>query len=176
MKKLGLGIVYLFITIYSVIFFAPKINLYYQLEELMQEKQIVITQENIIDNGFSLSVEDGRLYYGDLLVAEFDKINILSLLVFNRISLDPVILSKDMEAFFPRNIQELSLKQTLFNPLHVSINGFGDFGVIAGDINLLDRNITLDLEPSKVLISKKPFWMKKLKKIETGAYRYATTY
>ncbi len=104
MKKLGLGIVYLFITIYSVIFFAPKINLYYQLEELMQEKQIVITQENIIDKGFSLSLEEGRLYYGDLLVAEFSKISILSLLVFNQVSLAPVTLSKHMEKLFPRNI------------------------------------------------------------------------
>lgn len=140
MKKLGLGIVYLFITIYSVIFFAPKINLYYQLEELMQEKQIVITQENIIDKGFSLSLEEGRLYYGDLLVAEFSKISILSLLVFNQVSLAPVTLSKDMETFFPRNIEGATLKYTPFNPLHVSIQGSGDFGILHGDIHLVDRS------------------------------------
>lgn len=176
MKKLGLGIFYFLVVIYSIIFFTPKINLYYQLEILLQEKQIVITQENIVDSGFSLSIEEGSLYYGDLLVGQFDKVSILSLLFFNSVSLDPFALSQDMEIFFPRNIQGLTLTHAFFNPLHVKIQGSGDFGEINGDVNLLDRTIVLNLQASKVLLSKKPFWMKKLKKDETGAYRYATTY
>jgi hypothetical protein len=176
MKKIAWALFYFFIAIYSVIFFAPKINLYYQLEELMQERQIVVTQEDIKDYGFSMAIKDGSLYYGDLMVAKFDKISILSLLVFNQISIDPLMLSEDMKNFFPRNIEGATILYTPLNPLHVSLKASGDFGSMSGDINLLERKITIDLEASKKLLSKKPFWMKKLKKTETGGYQYATTY
>jgi hypothetical protein len=176
MKRFGIGLVYILIVIYSVIFFVPKINLYYELEHYLKQQQVVIVNEDIQDRGFSLNISDGTLFYGDLNVVTFSDISFKTLLVYNSIHMQPFELSDDMESFFPKNVTSLNAQHSIFNPLHVTFKGSGDFGSFKGDIDLLENKLHLILIPSKLLLKKKPFWMKKLKKDKEGGYRYAISY
>jgi hypothetical protein len=158
------------------IFFLPKVNLYYKAEELLENYKITVSAEKLTDSGFNFKINDGVIYFDDLVVAKVEEISITPLLLYNKIDVKPFSFSKDMKQFVPLKINNLNITHTILNPLHVSIKGSGEFGSLDGDISILDRNISLILMPSKTLLNKKPFWLRKMKKDSQGGYRYESAY
>ena len=175
MKKIAAFFAYLTIAIFFVIFFLPKINLYYKAEEFLKSQSVVIAQEGIHDNGLRFSLSDAKLYYGDLYVAEFSEISITTLLVYNNLSIEAFTLSSEMKQFLPREIEEISVTQSIFDPLHVNINASGEFGDLNGSINLSTHLMAIDINASSLLQKQKPFWLRKLKKTK-GGYHYERSY
>ncbi len=176
MKRLGIILVYFIIILGFILFFLPKINLYYQAETLLEKYKVTISQETLSDKGFIFTIEKGLVYFDDLVVAKIDKVSASSFLVYNSVRFSPFSLSKDMEQFLPIGIQNFNVTHSVINPVHVIIQGAGDFGSFKGDIALLDRNISLVLSPSKLLIKQRPFWLKRMKKTAEGDYRYESAY
>jgi len=176
MKRIGSFVAYLIITLVLVLFFLPKINLYYQAETLLERYKITISNEKLFDSGLGFKIKEGTVYFDDLIVAKIDEISIVSLILHNTIKVSPFSFSKDMEQFLPLAIENLNITHSVLNPIHVKIESSGDFGSLEGDIALYDRNISLVLIPSKLLIKQKPFWMKRLKKDSQGGYRYESAY
>lgn len=176
MKIIGKIIIYFIVVAGLILFFLPKTNLYYQGEAILEKYKVVLSQEQLSDQGFALKISDGILYYDDLVVAKIKEIKIRTLIFYNGISFAPFSLSKDMEQFLPLGIENLSITHTVLNPLHVMIEGEGDFGALEGDVSLYDRNISLVLTPSALLEKKKPFWLKRMKKTAEGEYRYESAY
>lgn len=176
MKRLGKIVIYFFVTIGLLLFFLPKVNLYYQGEAILEKYKVVLSQEQLSDQGFGLKISDGILYYDDLIVAKIEEIEIRSLLVYNSLDIAPFSLSKDMEQFIPVAMNSLNITHSVFNPLHVKIEGEGDFGLLEGDISLYDRKISLLLTPSATFTKMRPFWLKRMKKTTEGDYRYESTY
>ncbi len=176
MKRLKKALIYFLLAVAMFLFFLPKIQLYYGLETLLKPYKVSISGEEIHDYGWNITVKDGLLAYDDLTVATLDAISVTPLLIYNTITVDPILLAEDMEQFVPRSIEEIRIVHSILNPLHVSISASGEFGVLQGDVALLDRNVSLILEPSKVLTDSKPFWLGRLKKDTEGGYRYETAY
>ena len=167
---------YLLLVLLLVIFFSPKTNLFYKAEEILQSYKVTVSAEKLTDSGFNFKINDGIIYFDDLVVAKIEEISITPLLVYNNIKVLPFTLSKDMKQFIPLKIETLYIKHTILNPLHVSIKSSGDFGSLSGDIAIMDRNVSLILTPSKLLLKKKPFWLRKMKKDSQGGYRYESAY
>ena len=176
MKYIGSFLAYFIITLVLILFFLPKINLYYLSEAFIEKYKVTISGEKLVDKGLSFKIKEGTIYFDDLVVAKIDEISILPLLVYNSIQVSPFSFSKDMEQFLPLAIENINITQSIVNPVHVKIESSGDFGSLVGDIALYDRNISLVLMPSKLLIKQKPFWMKRLKKDSQGGYRYESAY
>jgi hypothetical protein len=176
MKRFGKSLAYFIFVVVAMLFFLPKINLYYLGESFVEKYKIVMSQEKLTDQGLTLKIDEGKLYYDDLMVAHIDHISIKPLIVFNAISVSPFTFSKDMEQFLPLGIESFNITHTVFSPLHVSIESSGDFGYLSGDIALYDRSISLVLTPSKLLVEKNPFWLKRMKKTTEGDYRYESNY
>jgi len=174
-KKIAAFLLYLLIAIFFVLFFLPKVNLYYKAEELLHSKSVVIAQEGIHDKGISFSITDAKLYYGDLYVAEFSEISITTLLLYNALSVDAFTLSKEMKQFLPREVEGVEVSYSIFDPLHVNILSSGEFGDVEGSIDLSERRISLHLLASPMLKKQKPFWLRRLKKVE-GEYIYESSY
>ena len=175
MKKVALFFTYIFITVFFVIVFLPKISLYYKAEELLHSKQIVFMGESLSDNGISFSLKEARLYYDDLYVANFSEISITTLLLYNKLHVDAFTLSSEMKQFLPQEVEYLDVSYSVIDPLHVNISASGEFGELEGSVNVRDRNGSLHLLPSPQLSKQKPFWLRKLKKVE-GEYIYAIRY
>jgi hypothetical protein len=167
---------YILLVIMMIIFFLPKINLYYKAEELLENYKVVLSAELPSDSGFRFKISDGTLYFDDLVVAKNSEITITPLLVYNSVDVKAFSFSEDMKQFTPLGVDGISLRHSIFDPLHVKIQGSGDFGSLDGKISILDKNISLILTPSPQLIKQKPFWLRKMKKNSQGDYTYESTY
>jgi len=176
MRKLGKFFGYTLVFVLLVLFFLPKRQLYYEAEKLLQKEGIVLSGEQAHDTGLGLTVTDGSLYFKDLRVAQLNAISVTPLLLYNSISVTPFRLSPAMKSFLPESIEGVTVRYTVFDPLHIVIEAEGAFGSLSGTIGLADRKIGLDLVPSKELRSLRPFWLKEFKPTKEGGYRYDSTY
>jgi hypothetical protein len=176
MKRLKLLLLYALAAFVFIILFLPKAALYYKAETLLEPLKVSITDETVKDRGFGLVVKNGMLYYEDLHVADLSRVTVTPWIVFNRISVAPFTFSSEMQSFVPQDVSSLALQYSLLDPLHILIDGSGDFGVLSGRIGLADSTITINLTPSAALNATQPFWLKQLRRMEGGTYRYETTY
>ena len=167
---------YLLLVLFLVIFFLPKVNLYYKAEQILQNYKLTVSAEKLTDNGFSFKINDGVVYFDDLAVAKIGEISLTSLLFYNRIDVKPFSFSKDMQQFVPLRVDNLNITYTIINPVNISIAASGEFGSLKGDISLLDKNISLLLKPSKTLLNKRVFWLRQMKKDSQGGYHYESAY
>jgi hypothetical protein len=175
LKKMKNILLYLFVGIVAFIYFLPRYNLYFELENYLSTQKIIISNEQLDDSGFSLYISEGKLYFGDLHVADLDNAEIDTWLFYNRLEAQGVHISDAMNQVASGSIENLSLTQNIFNPLHVSIEAEGDFGTLQGGVDLLDQHLVLLLEPSQMLTKLNPFWLNRFKKTEEG-YRFETQY
>ncbi len=176
MKHLGKIGAYILLTLLLTLFFLPKVQLYYKAETLLNPYKITLSKEHLKDAGFSLHVKDALLYYDDLEVGTISNISITPLLIYNSINVSSFTLHSDMEQFVPTQIDGISVTYSIFNPLHVTLYGEGQFGMIEGEAALLDHNISIRLQPSKLLEKQNPFWLRRMKKDSEGGYVYESAY
>ena len=176
MRFLKKTVLFLLVFIALVIFFSPKTQLYYKAEEILADNNVILSEETPKDHGFVFSIEGGRLYYDDLEVAQLNKITLLPLLFFNRLSVAPFAFSKEMQGFVPGMVTKMYIQYSVIDPLHVICKAEGDFGTFSGSIAFLDRNISMGLVPSEKLLQSRPPWLHQLKKDKGGVYRYESAY
>ncbi len=176
MKRLKSIFLYAIVFLGLLLFFMPKIYLYYAVEEQLDSKNIRISNEKVYDRGFNLAVEEGSLYYDDLVVGKFERLSLLPVILFNRVNVDNFTFSDDMSRFAKGTVQNVNVTHHIITPLTLYVSLKADAGDIIGEVNIKDRNISLQLTPSPALLKESPFWLKKLKKSDDGGYLYETTY
>ncbi len=176
MRRLKYAAIYLIIFIGLVLFFAPKIYFYYALEEQLHGKNVTISEEKVYDKGFTLAVNDGKVYYDDLVVGTFETLSVLPLILFNHVSIENFAISKDMSRFAKGKIEKVTIVHHIISPQTLHLSAHGDMGEVTAEVNTQDRNISLLLIPSKSLLKLSPFWLRKLKKTDEGGYLYETAY
>jgi len=176
MRRLKSGLLYSITFLLLLIFFAPKVYLYFAFEHAIEKQNIRISQEKVVDKGFNLSVTEGSLYYDDLNVGTFENITVLPLLFFNRIAIENFVFSDDMSRFAKGKLQNVNVTYHVITPLTVHLEAVGDVGVVSAELHVKDRNASIHLTPSPGLLKAAPFWLKKMKKSSEGVYTYATTY
>ncbi len=113
MKRLKLMIIYTLLFIGLLLFFTPKIYCYYALEAQLEALNVRIAQERVHDRGFSLVVNDGRIYYDDLYVGTFERLSILPLLLYNYAAVENVSISKEMERFAKGTIETVRVHHSI---------------------------------------------------------------
>ena len=172
MKKLALIIFYIVFFFAALLFFTPKENLYYFAEEQLKPLNVVVASEEVIDHGFSLEIAHAAIYVQKIKSADISSLKMLLLGVYNRVDLNNIVLDKTFEQFFPVEVASLSITQNIVSPTEVSVEMQGDFGEATGDIHLVDRNGTVILTPSKLMLSRYRNTLRQLKKIDEGKYRY----
>ena len=170
------------IVLYSIafflllIFFAPKVYFYYAVENQLNSKNIRISQEKVTDRGFKLAVEDGTVYYDDLVIGHFENLGVVPLVLFNQLKVENFVFSEDMSRFAKGGIDNVNITHHVITPFTLHLNAEADAGSVMAEVNMKDRNISLHLSPSQSLLKESPFWLKKMKKSKEGEYLYETTY
>lgn len=176
MVKLLKLLAYVIFFILALIYFIPKESVYYYLEkELLQEK-VVLSGEEIVDSGFSLQLNNAKVSYDSIESADVENINIKMFLVYNSLSVRNVKLLDVASSFVPLKIDLIDIKYTIFNPLNIVAESNGEFGQANAKVNILDRNISIVLKPSKVMLQKYKTTLRNLKKNKAGEYKYEKTF
>lgn len=176
MRQLRNFLFYFIVVIALVIFFSPKRQLYYLGEKEAAAQNVVLSGESIHDWGWVFALKDGLLYYDDLFIARLSEVSLMPLGVFNSLTISSFVLSDEMQQFVPGTIHEIRIQHSVIRPLSVFLDGSGEFGEVHGQFHLQDRNLSLSLDPSALLLEKRPIWFNQLKKQPSGEYLYESTF
>lgn len=171
LKKL----LWVFLFIYLIIVFLPKSNLFYLAEKYAQKYNIALNDEKTKDYLGFFSIEDMKVYYEGLHVGNVESVSILPTIVYNQVSINEANFSNSLKQFLPKEIKNLTARNTIFYPIKVWINANGDFGAISGGLNLYTKTLRLELKPTKDFLKNYSSIAKQFKK-QKDIYVYETTY
>lgn len=167
---------YTIFFVLALIYFTPKVAIYYLLEEKLNPYGIVIGDEKPQDNGLYLDVKDAVIFVKEVETAKISKIKIKIFGLYNSIDLKNIKLSTATSSLTPTKISEIYLSHSIFNPLYININSSGEFGKFKASFNLLNLNLHLNLEASDIMKKDFKSTLKSLKRLDTGVYTYDKTF
>jgi len=176
MKKIALFLFYSLFFLAMLLFFTPKENLYYFGEEQLKPLGIVIGYEEAIDHGFSLEIKDAKLYVQKIKSANIADATLHFFGVYNTVYIENIVLDNTFEQFFPPLINHVSIHQSIFSPQQLQAEAIGDFGEAHATVNLLDRNLSVIVKPSKLMLSRYRNTLRQLKRSKEGEYRYESKF
>lgn len=161
----------LFVSWLVVLVLMPKQELYYKLEEELAKNDIKINEQNIEEGLFSLTIKEATVYVKGIKLASIEKIHFFTLLFYNKIELQSLLLDDSLKTMAPVRTDTALLSQMIVSPANIKVDAKGLFGAIVGNIDLSKRNLHLDFNESKEIEMIKS----KLKQDEKGWY-YETSF
>jgi len=175
-KKIAIFFAYLSFFMLALIYFAPKVSAYYLLETNLKSFDVIVGSENLNDNGFSLDINNAKVFVKSIESAEIENINIKLLALYNSINISGVVLSSTAKSFIPLKIQSANITHHIFNPLNINADVIGEFGEAEIVVNLLDRTLHLKLTPSSLMSKRFRNTLRNFKKSENGELIYDKTF
>lgn len=171
-RKLSKIFGYSIFFVLTLMYFVPKVSLYYLGEQTLEKYGVVIDDEKVIDNGFSLSLYDATVNVKGIPSVEIKEANFKQFIVYNSSTFKDLKLSSVANSMIPTNVDEVSIVYSILNPLYVTANATGGFGEAEVEFNILERSIHLELLASKKMLSSYRNTLRKLKKSKEGVYVY----
>jgi len=156
---------------FALLFFMPKQELYYKLEESLAKQDVRINEQHIDEGLFSLSLENADVYVKGIKVAHVKKLTFFTLLFYSEVKVKGVMLEESLKAVAPRQMDSAVARYSILSPLEAKVEARGSFGTIAGEVNLSKRILHLDFIEAKKIETLKNL----LKKGEKGWY-YETSF
>jgi len=158
-----------------LLYFMPKQNLLFLLQEKLQPYALTITQEQLDEKALSLELHNVDLSYEGVAVANIKDIVLQPLIASNSITATAITLAPFLRSYLPPDIASVRLSHQLLDPLHLSIEVKGDFGEAEGSYDLSSKRIVLILHPSKTFLRRYRKSLRYLKKNKEGGYFYEQT-
>jgi len=171
-KKVLKFVSLLLFFIFALILFVPKDSFYYLLEQNLKKFDLIISNEKLEDKTLSLDVQNLDISAKEIKSLSIKKANIKILGIYNSVELQNIQLSSLVENYLPAKINKVDVYYTILHPLVLQADGHGKFGNAKIAVNILDKNVTLILKPSKVMFSKYRNSLREFKKSKNGEYIY----
>jgi len=175
-KKLLIFLGYTLFFMAALIYFTPKISIYYFLEKELKAQGVIISAEEAVDSGFSLVLSHGEVSYKGVDSAKVERLKVNIFELYNSVNVQGVVLSSAAESFVPLNIESIDITYTLLNPLNVVGVAEGEFGSLNMEYSLLENSVHIELEPSKIMLKNYKSTLQELVKSEDGGYVYEKTF
>jgi len=175
-KKLALFLAYLIFFMSALLYFTPKVSLYYFLEEQLKKEGVVISSEEIVDNGFTLSIMDADLSIKSINSASILRSDIGVFLIYNYVKLKDIKLASTLKSFIPLHLDSVDIYYSIFNPLNIELYGVGEFGKIDGFFDITKMIMHLNLKPSKLMMKNNANTLRNFKKDINGEFSYDKTF
>ena len=172
MVKILKFLAYFSFFILALIYFIPKQSLYYAAEKELQKEKIIFSNEEIVQNAFSLELKHLDLSYASIESAKAQSVNVKLFALYNSIVIKGVELSSVASAFAPLRVERLEVRYSVLNPLNALFSANGEFGEIEGQFNIKDKNVSLILKPTPLMLNQYKSTMREFKKNERGEYEY----
>jgi len=175
-KKLFIFLGYTLFFMSALIYFTPKISIYYFLEEELQKQGVVISAEEVVDSGFSLQLSHANVSYKGIDSARVANLEVNIFELYNSVNAQDILLSSAAESFVPLKINTIDVSYSILNPLHVTGNAEGEFGSLEMEYTILENSVELMLEPSKLMLKSHKSTLRNFVKSEDGGYSYVKTF
>lgn len=156
---------------FVVLFFMPKQELYYKLEEELAKNDIKINEKSIEEGLFSLTLHDASVYVKGIKLATVQKIDFCTLLFYTKMEVTELLLDESLKNVALTKIDKVSVSHGIWNPLYLSIDAEGTFGQVDGNAAIVERTLRLDFNETKNIKMLKA----NLKEDEKGWY-YETSF
>jgi len=176
MVKLAKFIGYFLFFIIALMYFTPKVSLYYFAETKVEPFGVVVTEESVVDNGLRLSLKDAVITFKSIESAEVKNVDIAIFGLYNSIDVSSVTLASTVATFLPTDIKNINISYSILDPLNILASASGGFGEANAKVNILDKKLFLKLSPSKLMSKKYRSTLRNLNKSEDGGYEYAKTF
>ncbi len=175
-KKLALFFAYLSFFMLALMYFTPKVSIYYFFETQLKPYDIIISSESVQDSGLTLSIEDGVVFVKSIDSAKIKSVDVTILGVYNALSVTEIELSSVAESFVPLKIAQVDAVYSVIDPLNITANAVGEFGEVEAVVNLLERTLHVKLIPSALMKKDYRHTLRNLKKSENGEFVYDKTF
>ncbi len=172
MVKISRFFAYVSFFILSLMYFAPKISMYYFLEKQLQNYELIISNEECIDTGYALDIKHATVSLKSIDAAKIAEINIKIFAFYNSINVNDIYLSSMASSFVPLKIENVNIVYSVIDPTNILATSYGEFGEIDAKFDLLEMKFRAILTPSKLMLSKYKNTLRKFKKLKTGGYLY----
>jgi len=176
MAKIVRFLAYVLFFILALMYFMPKKNVYYLLEKELQANNIVISHEEVVDTGLSLKLNHLDIYMESIESANVASVDVSLFGLYNAVHIKNIKLTSVASSILPIKINDVTVQYSILNPLNVTLNAVGGFGSVSGYANVLDRNMTLILKPSKMMKRKYKATLNGLRKKSNGEYEYVKNF
>lgn len=156
---------------FVIIFFMPKEEIYFSLEQELAKNDIKLNEESRSEGVFSLSLENVTVYVKGIPLATIEELDIFTLLFYTSIHFETLMIDESLKTMTPTEIESLLISQTIWAPLDLTIKAEGPFGEARGSADLSARTLHIDFNDTKAL----GMLQSKLKQGEKGWY-YETSF
>ncbi|MCX6076228.1 MAG: hypothetical protein NTW78_04990 [Campylobacterales bacterium] len=171
-KKVTKFLGYFVFFILALMYFAPKVSLYYFLESRLAPFGIIISTEDAIDRGFTLDVNNANVSFKSIESANIAEINVKIFALYNAIDFKNITLSAAVKSFVPLHVESANVKYTILNPLNLKATLKGEFGEAEAEFNISKYALHLELLPSDFMLKEYKTTLQTMKKNESGRYLY----
>jgi len=96
--------------------------------------------------------------------------------VYNKVNIQGVTLASSAASLVPTEVKSIEIYYHLFNPFNITATAVGGFGEAQAQVDILEKALQVDLQPSKLMNKDYRSTLKNLKKTKDGGYEYAKTF
>ncbi len=171
-KKLLKFFAYPLFFILALMYFIPKTNIYYFLEQKLKPYGVVISSEEIKEGMLTLEIDNADVSLKAIDSAHIAEIKVGIFALYNSVTLNDITLSSAAESLVPLSIAHAKVGYAIWNPLHVTAHAQGDFGEADVKFNLINMSLHLHLTPSDIMLKNYKNTLQNLSKNEQGEYVY----
>lgn len=173
MKKVLKLLLYIIVFFLFLIIFLPKESLYNLLEKQLEKNQIIISNEIINEKLFSISLLNGNIFYQGINIAKIDDITFKTYLFQTKINVENINFLDSLISFAPSPITKVTFEHSLLDFDKINIKSSGTFGELNGYIDILKKEIRIELNASNVM---KNSYSKLLQNMKFADERYIYEY
>jgi hypothetical protein len=174
-KKLFKFFGYSLFFIVALMYFTPKVSVYYFLETKLTQFAVVVSSEEAIDKGFTLELNHADVYYKSIQSANIETTDIKLFVLYNALSFQNITISSAAKSFVPLHVQNANIKYTIFDPLHIKADIVGEFGNANVSFDIREKTLHLKLFPSPLMLKSYGNTLKNMRKNEKGEFTYDKT-
>ena len=171
-KKFLKFLAYTIFFLFALVVFVPKSSLYFLMEHNIKPLGVVVSNETLHENLFSLDVQHAEVSVKGVDAAEIKNIHIILLGLYNQVIFQDIKLSSMAASFVPLHIKDAKISYTVIDPLYIKGYAEGDFGKATLMFHLKDFHLKAILHPSKLMLQKYRTSLREFKKAKNGEYRY----
>ncbi|WP_457747135.1 hypothetical protein [Sulfurimonas sp.] len=172
-KRIGKYLAFSSFFIVALIAFAPKSSFYYFAETKLQKYNVIISNEVVQENFFTLIIKNLDISVKAIESAKIKEVDVTLLFLYNAIHVKDIELSSVVESFMPSKISSVDISYTLLNPFVLQAEAKGEFGDAYITFTLLKRELLVFMHPSKKMLQEHRRSLKLFRKTKKGEYKYA---